>query len=337
MVTCVETCVEELSSHLGSTGDARSIFEAIPESLLEREMCLGLVTKAASVWAKDLGPVEDLFTPGVPLAIAWHNFFLLDEKDKLFSILTLEAVLQSRDLRMYSENSTFTLAYWWCRLQPDSERQAFFTRLFFNRMSSDFLGSVVALCPMVIESDLLPLIMASSFCSRSRKANPAMAARLLGAESSASPPKEYPVNLCVKFYFRKRIDAVTPGTWVRFPIRVVHGYPVGLTICKNEQFSSALFTLCGQWFKTWGESSAAKIWHDEIEMRSKKRHFFSFNLDNIKINTLSFRSMINLSLHLRIISFSLEDNQGGSTAEGGEGDTVTFAATMTVTRELCGL
>ena len=82
---------------------------------------------------------------------AWHNFFLLDEKVKLFSVLTLEAVLHSRDLRMYSENSTFTLAYWWCRLQPDNERQAFFTRLlegslFSNRMSSDFLGSVVALC-----------------------------------------------------------------------------------------------------------------------------------------------------------------------------------------------
>ena len=137
-----------------------------------------------------------------------------------------------------------------------------------------------------------------------------MAARLLGAESSASPPKEYSVNLYVKFYFRARIDAVAPGKWVRFPIRVVHGYPVGLAICKNEEFSSALFTLFGQWFKTWGEPSAPKIWHDEIEMRSKKRHFFSFNLDKIKINTLSFRSMINLSLHLPIFSVSLEDNQG---------------------------
>jgi len=98
-------------------------------SLLERELCLGLVTKAASVLAKDFGPVEDLFTPGALLATQWQKVFLLDEKVKLFPVLTLEAVLQSRDLRMHSENSTFTLAYWWCRDRPTGEQEAFLTRL----------------------------------------------------------------------------------------------------------------------------------------------------------------------------------------------------------------
>ena len=62
MMACVESCVEELSSQLESLDDALAVFEAIPESLLERESCLSLVTKAASLLAKDLGPVEDLFT-----------------------------------------------------------------------------------------------------------------------------------------------------------------------------------------------------------------------------------------------------------------------------------
>ena len=155
MVTCIETCVAELTSQLESADDALGVFAGIPESLLERKLFLGLVTKAASVLAKSLGPVEDLFLPGTPQRAptrAWSDVMLLNGKVKLFSVLTLEAVLQSKDLRMYAENSTFTLAYWWCRHQPGREQQAFFTRLlesslYFDRMSSDFLGSVVALCP----------------------------------------------------------------------------------------------------------------------------------------------------------------------------------------------
>jgi hypothetical protein len=85
----------------------------------------------------------------------------------------------------------------------------------------------------------------------------------------------------VKFS-RACIDAVAPGTCVFFLIRVVHGYPVALAICKKELYSTALITPFGTWFKTWEASSAGKAWHDENEKKS--HHFFSFKLDKVRIN-----------------------------------------------------
>lgn len=69
MVACVKICVEELTSQLGSTDDAHDIFKAIPESLLERKLFSGLVEKAASVLANELGVVEDLFISCAPGAL----------------------------------------------------------------------------------------------------------------------------------------------------------------------------------------------------------------------------------------------------------------------------
>jgi len=83
---------------------------------------LSLVEKAASVLAEDFGPVEDLFNPGDPSTTGKSDQFPLDERVKTFSLLTIEAVLQSKDLRMHSENSTFTLACWWCLNQPDDKQ-----------------------------------------------------------------------------------------------------------------------------------------------------------------------------------------------------------------------
>lgn len=137
MTACVKACAEALTSQLEDFADALGVFDAVPSSLLESDLLSGLVRKAGNVLAKKMGPVEDLFTPGAPLATAWQDEFLLDEKIKAFPLLTLE--LQSRDLRMLSENSTFTLAYWWCLNQPDDEQQISFTRLLnslsFTRMS----------------------------------------------------------------------------------------------------------------------------------------------------------------------------------------------------------
>ena len=118
MATCVKACADELSVHLEDSADA---LQAIPDTLLESDFVSGLVNKAGSVFVGNLGPVEDLFVPGAPLATAWQDKFLLDENIKAFSLCTLEAVLQSRDLRMHSENSTFTLVYWCCLNQPEDE------------------------------------------------------------------------------------------------------------------------------------------------------------------------------------------------------------------------
>jgi len=65
-------------------------------------------------------------------------------------------------------------------------------------------------------------------------------------------------------------------------------------------------------------------------------HSFSFDLYKIKINSLSFRSMNNLSLQQPFCSFTA-NNLEGMEVGGTEGDTVTFTATMTVTRDMCGL
>jgi hypothetical protein len=110
---------------------------------------------------------------------------------------------------------------------------------------------------------------------------------------------------------------------------------VALAICKKELCSTALITPFGTWFKTWEASSAGKAWHDENEKKS--HHFFSFKLDKVRVNNNApVRIGKDISFNQVFYSFALGD-QGGSAGEGEESDTVTFAATMTVTRDVCGL
>lgn len=111
--------------------------------------------------------------------------------------------------------------------------------------------------------------------------------------------------------------------------------PSGLAIFKQELYSTALITPFGQWFETWGASSAGKAWHDETKWKS--HHFFSFKLDKVRINNNAPVHIVKyISLYQLFYSFALGD-QGGSAGEGEESDTITFAATMTVTRDVCGL
>lgn len=126
-------------------------------------------------------------------------------------------------------------------------------------------------------------------------------------------------------FSRAPFDAVEPGTWIGFPIRVVHGYPLALGICKKGRYTAMFMRPFGNWFRNWEAFSAGKVWTDENGEKGHV-HPFSFNLNKIKFNTLSFQSM-NVSLKQSFCSFSAAK----------EGDTITFKATMTVTRDACGL
>lgn len=116
MMTCAlavtgNVAAGKFGNRVSSHHEALDVFKAIPESLLEREELSNLVKKAGSMLAEELGFVESFFTPGASTADAWQDIFLLDGDIKSYSLITLDAVLQSKDLRMHSENSTFTLAF----------------------------------------------------------------------------------------------------------------------------------------------------------------------------------------------------------------------------------
>jgi len=182
--------------------------------------------------ANYVGFVENLFTPGAPTADAWQDIFLLDADIKSYSLITLEALLQSGDLRMKTENSTFTLAFWWRLNQLEDEQQALFMRLLrslsFARMSSDFIGSVVALCPFVINSGLLPSILTSAYSCRGKVDNtPSITTRV------DTYQRGYEVHIYSKFS-KARIDALALGAWAQTPLQFVHGYPLVLRLCANN-------------------------------------------------------------------------------------------------------
>lgn len=75
-------------------------------------------------------------------------------------------------------------------------------------MSAGFLGSVVALCPMVIESGLLPFIMARSFSPHIlREEGRLSTTRLVAATASERLPKDYCFNIYAKLS-KATVDAM---------------------------------------------------------------------------------------------------------------------------------
>jgi len=64
MVTCVKACADKFGNRVSTRHEALAVFNAIPESLLEREELGDPVQKAGSMITLYLGIVEDLFTAG---------------------------------------------------------------------------------------------------------------------------------------------------------------------------------------------------------------------------------------------------------------------------------
>lgn len=185
---------------------------------------------------------------------------------------------------MYSENSTFTLAYWWSLNQPEDDAQKIsFTRLFkslsFARMSLQFLGAIVGLCPWVIESGLLPSIMAVALSFAPKKMDGQSISRLVkpdGQPSSAYLMTSYSIPLQAELH-KARLDALDGGDWASIPFRVVHGYPLVLWVQKKAKVHLGFETPFEDW------TSDGEYFHEGYTWESggKKLQPFSFRLTGV--------------------------------------------------------
>ena len=98
--------------------------------------------------------------------------YILDERVAALPLTAMEAVLRSPELRLKSENYTFTLAYWWIMEKKEAneqERQRQFNCLLkclrYARMSCGFLACI-AQNEWVKNSGLLPSIMTRAIWRR---------------------------------------------------------------------------------------------------------------------------------------------------------------------------
>lgn len=170
------------------------------------------------------------------------------------------------------------LAYWWCINQPDTEQQALFTRLLrslsFARMGSDFVGSVVARCPLVIESKLLPSIMTHALSSRGKIKEGRVPETRIKTDM-----RGYRVDLYAALS-KAQINALAPGVWDRTPLELVHGYPLVLRLCKtNTCYRILLDSPFREWRSDVENDSNGKMWDGAWRMGDE----FCFRIETARL------------------------------------------------------
>lgn len=108
-------------------------------------------------------------------------------------------------------------------------------------MSLQFVGAVVALCPMVIESSLLPSIMARALTHRGKKPIGRPKRRLLGQGET------YSVRIKAEFS-KADIGGLEGGDWVIVSIQMVHGYPLVFYMGKEADYVFCFRSLFNKWY-----------------------------------------------------------------------------------------
>jgi hypothetical protein len=240
MVLCVEECVEALRSFDGYD-DALAYFRAVPDSLLHIEPLRAVTQEAADTLVEALGPVEALWQSAGAVTSVYRGFefeveFILDERVKALPIDAIEGVLRSEKLQLMSENSAFSLAYWWVLGQTDTagERRRLFTRLLkslrYERMSSVFLTSIIQ-HNWVQYSGLLSWIVARGFWRRDGV--PLHWVPPLPPSRVKEPHREWNTRTFTTHITREAVEALQEEKdSIYAPLGLLQGFPLVLRLCR---------------------------------------------------------------------------------------------------------